>query len=225
MQGDCSYWYQLAHKYPVLSKEETLSHITRYQNGDLKAGNILVKHNLALVIFIAKKYKRDRLDISDMIQEGCTGLEEAARKYKLDLAETINFCSYSSFWIKSRIRRYINFMFERRMSHEVNESTLLAEDQNELEFEDENPNPYEQLSNKEAARKLRATIVACLDNLPERERQIVYERYMMQESKTLDCISARLGICRERVRQLEIKGMKQLKQHLKNEPVMLELVA
>ena len=42
---------------PPLSKEEEIQYLIKAQHGDIKARNVLIEHNLRLVVFIAKKMK------------------------------------------------------------------------------------------------------------------------------------------------------------------------
>lgn len=61
---------------------------------------------------------------------------------------------------------------------------------------------------------LRERLVVALDHLPARERLILRQRFGFQtdHSHTLGEIGARLGISRERVRQLESRALKRLKE-------------
>jgi RNA polymerase sigma-32 factor len=50
-----------------------------------------------------------------------------------------------------------------------------------------------------------------LETLPERERDILIERQLRDEPKTLEELGAIYGISRERVRQLEVRAFERLK--------------
>ncbi|MBF0595523.1 MAG: sigma-70 family RNA polymerase sigma factor [Candidatus Omnitrophica bacterium] len=84
----------------------------------------------------------------------------------------------------------------------------IVEDEN-LAMPDEQ---VEQFLNKERARGI-------LEELPEREREIISLRFGLidGESKTLAEIADKLGISRERVRQLEVTILKKLKDILKKQ--------
>ena len=82
-------------------QEKALSE--RVKNGDTKAQNILVEHNLLLVVSIAKKYYGCGLPLLDIIQEGNIGLMKAAQKY--DGTKGFRFSTYATYWIKQAISR------------------------------------------------------------------------------------------------------------------------
>ena len=68
---------------PLLSREKEKELTTKMANGDKRARNILVKHNMRLVIHMAKKYRGKGLSLEDLIQEGNLGLIHAADKFDL----------------------------------------------------------------------------------------------------------------------------------------------
>jgi RNA polymerase sigma-32 factor len=55
-----------------------------------------------------------------------------------------------------------------------------------------------------------ARVTRALDVLTERERCIVRARMMADEPETLDRLGARLGVSRERVRQLETRARQKM---------------
>lgn len=56
---------------------------------------------------------------------------------------------------------------------------------------------------------------SALATLPERERHILVERRLIEEPATLEELSQRYGISRERVRQIEVKAFEKLQKHIK----------
>ena len=71
-------------KIPLLTYEEEKKLALRIKDGDQKAVDTLVEHNLRLVVSIAKHYTGCGLSLLDLIQEGNVGLIEAAKKYDVD---------------------------------------------------------------------------------------------------------------------------------------------
>ncbi len=69
---------------------------------------------------------------------------------------------------------------------------------------------------EEAERSLlRQTVPRRLERLPERERLIVERRFGFQgEPQSLETVGRELGLTRERVRQLQVQALKQLKTEL-----------
>ena len=67
-----------------LSKEEETRYVESSMNGDRNAKNILIEHNLRLVVFLAKKYENTGLDLEDLVSIGTIGLIKGVNTYKLD---------------------------------------------------------------------------------------------------------------------------------------------
>ena len=66
---------------------------TRSRNGDLKARNELVEHNMRLAITIAKLYQNQGVDLEDLIVAAEMGLIAAAEQF--DPTVGVKFISYA----------------------------------------------------------------------------------------------------------------------------------
>ncbi|MEE8547410.1 MAG: RNA polymerase factor sigma-32 [bacterium] len=101
-----SAYYQEVRHYPILTREEEKDIAIRYlETEDIDAAYELVTSNLRLVIKIALEYRKLWRDILDLIQEGNVGLMHAVKKY--DPYRGVRFSSYSAWWIRAYIIRYI----------------------------------------------------------------------------------------------------------------------
>jgi RNA polymerase primary sigma factor len=93
-------------EYRQLTKKEEFELSEQIQNGGKQrneAINKLICHNTKLVITIAGAYTGMGLDMDDLISEGNIGLYEAAIRF--DPSKGAKFSSYSSFWIKQKMRK------------------------------------------------------------------------------------------------------------------------
>ena len=105
--GDSTRFYlKEISKIPLLSFEEEKILAQRIATGDQEAVDELVRHNLRLVVSVAKKYSGCGLSLLDLIQEGNVGLIEAARKY--DLNRGFRFSTYATWWIRQKIGRALS---------------------------------------------------------------------------------------------------------------------
>lgn len=93
-------------KYKLLTLEEEIELSKRIKDGDDKAFDKLVIHNLRLVIKIANQYINCGIDIEDLVAEGNIGLMKAAKKF--DPKKETRFSTYAAIWIKQMIRRCIS---------------------------------------------------------------------------------------------------------------------
>ena len=67
-----------------LSKEEEQNYVTKFLNGDMKARDKLIEHNLRLVVFLAKKYENTKIDLEDLVSIGTIGLIKGVNTYQND---------------------------------------------------------------------------------------------------------------------------------------------
>ena len=79
---------------PPLSKEEELNYVIRVREGDENAKNILIEHNLRLVVFLAKKYENTGYELDDLVSIGSIGLIKGINTYKPD--KNIKLATYAS---------------------------------------------------------------------------------------------------------------------------------
>lgn len=93
-------------RYPLLKPDQEYELATHYhETKDLKTAQKLVTSNLRLVVKIAHDYQKYWMNLLDLVQEGNVGLMQAVRHY--DPYRGVKLSSYSSFWIKAYILKFI----------------------------------------------------------------------------------------------------------------------
>ena len=83
--------------------EEEYDLAVRIKNGDEKAREKLIEHNLRLAASMAKRYRDKGLAYEDLIEEANIGLMKAIEKF--DYTKGYKFSTYASWWIKQSITR------------------------------------------------------------------------------------------------------------------------
>ena len=81
---------------------------------------------------------------------------------------------------------------------------------------DDTPNQEARLGDSQELGQRKHMLAQALKGLTERERHIIVERRLVDEPKTLEDLSAKYGISRERVRQIEVRAFDKLQKAMKN---------
>lgn len=93
-------------KYKLLSPDEEYELAMLAHQGDDKAVQDLINHNLRFVVSVAKQYETATLKLEDLINEGNIGLIVAAQKF--DPSRGFKFISYAIWWIRRNVIAYIS---------------------------------------------------------------------------------------------------------------------
>ena len=197
---------------PPLSKEEELSYLIKMKAGDEEARNILIEHNLRLVVFLAKKYENAKYDIEDLVSIGSIGLIKGINTYKID--KNIKLATYASRCISNEILMFLRK--NKKINKEVSFEDALNYDAegNELHLEDilgtdANlvPQEYENMINKERLNEE-------IKSLNERDKEIMTLRYGLNNTEefTQKEVANMLGISQSYISRIEKKVIKKIQQ-------------
>lgn len=108
VRGDLNIVQQyLSELEPPLSENDEKELLVKIANGDNKAKEIFIKHNLRLVITVALRYIRNYNDSSflDLVEEGNIGLIRAVENF--DVKKGNKFSTYAFWWIRQAMSRTI----------------------------------------------------------------------------------------------------------------------
>ncbi len=89
----------------VLTAEQEYSIAIRSREGDIRARDRMIEHNLRLVVSIAKRYTNRGVELLDLIEEGNLGLIHALDKFEPE--KGFRFSTYATWWIRQYIERAI----------------------------------------------------------------------------------------------------------------------
>lgn len=199
---------------PPLSREEESEIIARLGSED-SARQVLIEHNLRLVVYIAKRFENTGAGLEDLVSIGTIGLIKAINTFQAD--KNIKLATYASRCIENEILMYIRKHSGAKAEVSIDEplntdwdgnelllSDILGSDENVISFE------IEQLEERMAVRRA----VAALD---DREREIIELRYGMGGKKELTQkeVADRLGISQSYISRLEKKIIARLRADIK----------
>lgn len=246
---------------PLLSAEEEKALGIRIAEGDKKAADELVLHNLRLVVSIAKRYRGCGISLLDLIQEGNIGLMKAAEKF--DLEKGCRFNTHATWWIRQTINRSLadksrtiripsnvselvnkikkvsapmtqklnRFPTPQELSAELGievEKIETALDMSQMISsldvpigEDEETSVGDLIADPRLENPLKKLTEECnkeiiesvLSTLTKREADVLRRRFGLEtgEPQTLEEIGQSYGITRERIRQIETKAMRKMR--------------
>jgi len=202
----------------VLTEDEERALAIKARAGDGTAREELAQRNLRLVVSIAKQYRNANTAFMDLIQEGNKGLLRALDRFDPSLG--YRFSTYATWWIKSAVMDAIGSA-TRGMHIPAHRLGEVAAPES-MSFEN-NVSMVESLmaANDSAVpaaevavhtRMLAQEVRAVMQELTDRERAVITARFGLdgREARSLEFLGQRLGITRERVRQIEARAIQKM---------------
>ena len=190
---------------PPLSKEEELSYIIKAQQGDEKAKDKLIEHNLRLVVFLAKKYESTGYDIEDLVSIGSIGLIKGINTYKID--KNIKLATYASRCISNEILMYIRKNKKSKQEVSLEDTLNYDAEGNELKLSDV-LGTGEDIVDKEFEHKINKEFLNKeINNLSKRDKEIMILRYGLNNTReyTQKEVANMLGISQSYISRIEKK--------------------
>lgn len=196
---------------PPLKGEQEQAALERLEQGDEEAKQLLVEHNLRLVVYIARRFENTVTGLEDLISIGTIGLIKAIGTYRRD--KNIKLATYASRCIENEILMHLRKTSNQRTEVSLDEPINMDCDGNELLLSDV-------LGTEEdvVLRPLEDDVDLCvlrqaLKELPQREREIVLMRFGLEGRKELTQkeVAGKMGISQSYISRLEKKIMTRLK--------------
>jgi RNA polymerase sigma-32 factor len=212
-------------RFPILIREEEHRLALRYyEKKDLDAAHKLVTSNLRFVVKIALEYRNYGCSLKDLIQEGNLGLMTAVKKFNphkfyRDKAE-------ASLPDAEKVRPLPPDLNQAPTDLSL-DTPIGEEETTHLDtLRDLNPGQEEAIADAQERAIVKNKVNRALALLNEKERFIIEKRIMAEEPLSLRFIGERLGLSRERIRQIESAALKKLQKILPGKaPSQLSLTA
>lgn len=191
-------------KEELLTREQESALSKRILAGDERAVNQLVKANLRFVMTVARQYQGKGVELEDLISEGSIGMVKAARKF--DASKGARFVSFAASYVRQQMERAVKpaeaVSIDAPLGRRSNMSLLSVLVNKDAAIADKRT--YSEASAEAIAQALSA--------LNEREQVVIKGFFGIgQEHETMAEIAERMGLKRERVRQIRDKAVRKIR--------------
>lgn len=200
-----------------LTKEEEEIYLEKARNGDSKARDKLIEHNLRLVAHIVKKYEHRKDDEDDLISIGTIGLIKGIDSYSEN--HKTRLTTYVARCIENEILMYYRANKRNNKNISINEAVGFDKEGNEITLLDilKTPTPdfAIDIHNQDNIKR----IDKYFSVLTDREKEIIEKRYGLndQDKLTQKEIAKYYKISRSYVSRIEKRALtKMLREYIKN---------
>lgn len=200
-------------RFRTLSAEEEQELVKQVKLGDEQARKTLIESNLRLVTKIARQYRRPKIELLDLIQEGNIGLIEAVDKFDAEMG--YRFSTYAVWSIRKAIQEFLG------EENTIESLDSIIEDDGEEVFLSDMIKDAETILGGPSCKIIDAQleqieeqqrIFERLDTIPKREREVLMMLYGFKgKPMSLQDIADQLGISHERVRCIKNTALERLK--------------
>jgi len=214
-EGGCYYINGADVLPPPLTAEEESTLLEQFE-ADRTLADVLIRHNLRLVVYIAKKFEGSGTGagIEDLISIGTIGLIKAIHTYKTDRG--IKLATYASRCIENEILMYLRKNAPHKGDISIDEPLNTDWDGNELllsDILDSGEGPVgQEMERSEDERTIREAVAG----LEPREREIIELRYGLggRRELTQKEVAERLGISQSYISRLEKRIIGRLRKQI-----------
>ncbi len=196
-----------------VEEEQTLSE--SLANGDEKAREKLIVHNLRLVVYIAKKFENSGVNIEDLISIGTIGLIKAVNTFSPE--KNIKLATYASRCIENEILMHLRKIASQKVEISLDEPLNTDWDGNELILADVLGNEGDEINREMEEEDEKRILLQVIDTLPEREKEIIDMRFGLGEKEELTQkqVADKLGISQSYISRLEKRIIKKIGNKMK----------
>lgn len=197
-----------------LEKEDEAVILQEIMQGDFQNRELLVVHNLRLVVYIAKKFENTGINIEDLISIGTIGLIKAVNTFKPD--KKIKLATYASRCIENEILMHLRKTVNQKNEVSIDEPLNVDWDGNELLLSDILGSDSDVVNKNIELKDEKNILMQVVNKLGDREQQIMKMRFGLGDTKeyTQKQVADVLGISQSYISRLEKKIIHKLKKEL-----------
>ncbi len=199
---------------PPLTKDEEEKVYYLISNGDPKGRELLIVHNLRLVVYIAKKFENTGIGLEDLISIGTIGLIKAVKTFCPE--KNIKLATYASRCIENEILMYLRKSSNHRNDISIDEPLNIDWDGNELLLSDILGTENDTVNRGIECEVEKSLLLNAIEDLQPRERNIMEMRFGLNGHKemTQKQVADMVGISQSYISRLEKRIIKHLKKEL-----------
>jgi len=201
---------------PPLGAEEEKRYLDQMERGEnvLEARNVLVEHNLRLVVYIAKKFENTGVGMEDLISIGTIGLIKGITSFRSE--KNIKLATYASKCIENEILMFLRKAVKGKTEVSIDEPLNVDWDGNELLLGDVLGSDGEEIHRELEREEDRQILMCAVEKLSPRDRRIIAARFGLfgKEEKTQKEVAEELGISQSYISRLEKKIIAKLKKEI-----------
>ena len=181
-----------------------------------KAREMLIVHNLRLVVYIARKFESTGIGIEDLISIGTIGLIKAVNTFCPE--KNIKLATYASRCIENEILMYLRKNNVQRTEISIDEPLNIDWDGNELLLSDVLGTDPDIINSHIEQEVERDVLLNAVSKLSKRERVIMEMRFGLGGYKehTQKEVATIIGISQSYISRLEKKIISRLKKDIEN---------
>ena len=199
---------------PPLEKQQEEEAIRLLETDFEKGRELLITHNLRLVVYIAKKFEGNHSSVEDLISIGTIGLIKAVNTYKPEKA--IKLATYASRCIENEILMFLRKANLYKNEISIDEPLNVDFYGNELYLSDMLGTETETVNARIEQQTERKILNDAVKRLNSREQHIMTLRFGLsgQREHTQKEVADMIGISQSYISRLEKRIIKRLKNEL-----------
>ena len=199
---------------PPLPHDEEEAAIEALSRGDEAAKQLLIEHNLRLVVYIARRFENTGVGLEDLISIGTIGLIKAINTFQPD--KKIKLATYASRCVENEILMYLRKISSQRSEVSLDEPLNTDWDGNELLLSDVLGTDGDEISRSMEDDADRKMLMEAINGLDERERTIIIMRFGLSGTHeyTQKEVADIMGISQSYISRLEKRIISRLRRDM-----------
>lgn len=201
---------------PPLTREQEEKAFAMLETNESEARQLLITHNLRLVVYIAKKFESTGIGIEDLVSIGTIGLIKAVNTFCP--SKNIKLATYASRCIENEILMFLRKSSQYKNELSFDEPLNIDWDGNELLLSDILGTDEDVVNGGIENEAEKSVLLEALERLPEREREIMKMRFGINTGRemTQKEVADLIGISQSYISRLEKRIIKKLKKELES---------